>query len=46
MNIEIIPGKKIEEIQSEFSKRFPYLKINFFTIKPKDSKRIFEGRYH
>ena len=38
MNIEIIPGKKIEEIQSEFSKRFPYLKINFFTIKPKDSK--------
>ncbi|HNQ00544.1 MAG TPA: hypothetical protein PKK99_15890 [Bacteroidia bacterium] len=33
MNIELNSNTKIEEIQSEFSKRFPYLKINFFQTK-------------
>ncbi len=38
MNIEIRPEMKIEEVQTAFAKRFPFLKLNFFKSKPKDDK--------
>lgn len=38
MNIEIRPEMKIEEVQSAFAKRFPFLKLNFFKSKPKADK--------
>ncbi|MBK7851947.1 MAG: hypothetical protein IPJ66_12695 [Bacteroidetes bacterium] len=38
MNIEIRPEMKIEEVQSAFAKRFPFLKLNFFKSKPKEEK--------
>ena len=40
MNIELNPNTKIEEIQVEFNKRFPYLKINFFQTKNKPEDEV------